>query len=38
MDNVITTADSDKEGRLIVSAGNIKSKKRQVLKKLIKSK
>ena len=36
--NVRTTADSEKEGRLIVSAGNTKTKKRKILKKLIKSK
>lgn len=33
-----TTADSEKEGRLIVSAGNIKQKKIKILKKLINSK
>lgn len=39
MDNTIntvrTTADSEKEGRLIVSAGKIKEKKRKILKKVI---
>jgi hypothetical protein len=43
MDNVniqgpITTADSAREGRLMVSAGGIKNKKRKILKKIIKSK
>ena len=33
-----TTADSEREGRLIVSAGGMKTKKRKILKKLIKSK
>jgi hypothetical protein len=33
-----TTADSAREGRLIVSAGGLKDKKRKILKKLIKSK
>lgn len=33
-----TTADSEKEGRLIVSAGNLRDKKRKILKKIINSK
>jgi hypothetical protein len=33
-----TTADSEKEGRLIVSAGEIRKKKRKILKKFINSK
>ena len=36
--NAITTADSEKNGRLKVSAGSVDNKKRKILKKLIKPK